>query len=158
MNYKGHANAGLAVAIPATIASQFYFNDLKISLAIGAALFFGSLAPDLDTASKPSRYTAIVLLTWGVLSFLKIKYQTSFDQIKPLQWVFNVEASYWANIVFILFKTSKHRGFSHKYFMPLLLMIAAFYTGYIALIALAIGNLVHFSADKINPLEPKNWC
>lgn len=61
MNYKGHRTCGIVIAIPvAIIACIFSGCDWITTLVCAFTAFWFALYPDLDIASKPSRYAYIV--------------------------------------------------------------------------------------------------
>ncbi len=147
MNFKEHSNAGIVVSVPVIGLSYYIFQDIRTSLTMGICCFAGSLIPDLDTGSTPSRITAIALLVWSLAAYSVYKFGVQI----PQRWVFNIELCFWANLIYIAFKASKHRGISHKYILPVTFAFIAFYTGYLWFTAIAIGIIVHLFVDRIYP-------
>lgn len=75
MNYKGHATGGAVVAIVATIVSYIYGGyDYITSAMCGVTAFVFALYPDLDIASKPSRYAYLL----GIPAILYLIYETYY--------------------------------------------------------------------------------
>lgn len=157
MNFREHAIAGAATGTSVAAASYLLIPDIQelAPLTLGLCVFAGSLAPDLDTASKPSKWTARVLLVWSILALLKSEYQSPFDELKHLQWLFEIKLVLWIDTSFIAFKSCKHRGISHKYVFPIAVFALAWFMSNPWLIASGIGIIVHYLVDKIYP-TPKN--
>lgn len=141
MNFAPHARAGLTASAIISVASFICFKNFDRSLLIGLVVFAGSVFPDLDTDSKPSRWTAKVGF---IFSFIMLVFNRPY-----------VPAI--AGMMFFLIKSSKHRGFIHKYYFPALCFILAGGTGNLLYAAFAVGLVVHFWLDRINPLKWRNW-
>jgi len=151
MNFPEHSRAGLKVSA-VTIGGCLFFGDsigagletwiqVKQSFVLGCFVYAGSVFPDLDTESIPSRWAArIGLVFFCIMAYLN----------KP--WPAAI-----AGALFFLVKADKHRGFTHKYwFIAAFIAYGLIYDKFYAC-AFGIGLLVHFRVDRISPFELKNW-
>lgn len=163
MNFKAHALVAVSVSTTIPIMAfilkaQASFSDI-LSAMIGIIL--GGIFPDVDTQSKPSRYYAIGLL------------------IASIYWWNSGTPEYiWFPLVpFLLAKISKHRGFTHSYWLAVILffspnimhflvfilppwgiLISDFVTrNYILVQGFSIGLIVHSLLDKRFPWDRKSW-
>jgi len=140
MNYKGHLTVGLITSVGVVGSFLALTDNLIESLVCGITTLVFSLYPDLDTASKPSRY-AFVLGSISILYF------------------FSVE-SYIAMILTFLFivipKMFKHRGMAHTLkfgllasvcWLHILMQIIEVENTYIIASGM-IGYLTHLILDK----------
>lgn len=168
MNFKGHRDYGLGIAAISGIlyygyyaANYYRFNEsillsgklFLVSLVISGLVFIGSLAADLDIHSTPSKWAARFLSVYLGAILL-------FDQIKEN---FNLEAElHWRPalvlaFVFVLCKGDKHRGITHAWFWPPVLIGLSIYTGNHGIGAFAIGLSTHYLCDSISPFRLENW-
>jgi uncharacterized metal-binding protein len=144
MNYKAHRNYGATTALIVIIVSAIATKSVEISLFCGLITLIFSLFPDLDTHSTPSRYAA-----WAVL--VAMGYFIYFKQ--------EINACLIAGC-FIFIKTQKHRGWTHKFWLPSLLLGVGLYcleSIGVYFIAASVGLCTHFACDSISPLKLRNW-
>ena len=139
MNFPQHSKAGAyasgAVCVISLITNQtaesIFFNSL--------AVYLGSIFPDLDTESTPSKWAARLGFIFVVLCLVNK----------------NPEPAAIAGGLFFLVKSDQHRGFLHKYWFIAAFVAVGYFLHYLAFL-FAMGLLVHFWVDKISPLERKN--
>jgi len=141
MNFSQHAKAGLISATIAGIGYYTFANDLKTAVMSAALVFIGSVFPDLDTESIPSRWAARIGFIFSLLCI-------ATNKLLPAAII---------GALFFLIKSGKHRGFTHKYSLPALCITAWFFLGNVPCAAFGVGLLVHFGLDKISPFQWKNW-
>lgn len=142
MNFSSHAKAGGVLAAATFGVNYLFSNSYKIAAMCAGLVFIGSIFPDLDTESIPSRWAA----------------RAGF--IFSLACVFWFKTPLPAAIVgalFFLIKSGSHRGFTHKYYFPILSLIIGFSNGNFLYLAFASGLLCHFWLDRISPFDGKNW-
>lgn len=141
MNFKEHLTGGLAAgtvatgtlaAIPGHAAS-----DPREYAFIFALIVAGSLAPDLDTHSKPSRYTAMAGAVFSAVSIYFKEYHYAA----------------WAGLVFFIIKAQKHRGVTHSWLLPVLCVGVSLYMGNLFAAAFGGGLATHYVLDRISPLR-----
>lgn len=140
MNFSQHARAGLTASAFTGIASFFYYQKIDQPLLIGLVTFIGSIFPDLDTESIPSRWTARI----GFICSLILLYN---DKPTPVAIV---------GTLFFLVKSDKHRGFIHKYWFAAVFIIAGLLWSNPLCLAFGVGLIVHYTVDGITPAW-KNW-
>ena len=141
MNFAQHARGGLTASIVVTMTSFIYFRDFDRSLLRGLMIFTGSLFPDLDTDSKPSKWAARIGLVVSVVTLALNK-------------------PYIAGMIgtmFFFVKSGRHRGFIHKYHFPAICFILTWGTGNLFYAAFGLGLVVHFWLDGISPIRWRNW-
>jgi len=141
MNFPDHSRAGLIASVVVSVASMIFTQDLDSAVLLGFSVYIGSVFPDLDTDSIPSRWAARI----GVLFFLIMAYLN-----KP--WPPAI-----AGALFFLVKADHHRGFTHKYWFPLGFIVCGIYLQQYSACAFGFGLLVHFMIDGISPFALKNW-
>ena len=113
MNYRNHLIFGTVTSI----ATPIIMNQAGFSLDMGdiaviiPAVIAGSLFPDCDTASIPSRIYAILGVIWSVFFFI---FEMN-DFIIPL----------W--LPFIFAKMSRHRSWTHARWLPVVLTAIPFF-------------------------------
>jgi hypothetical protein len=141
MNFSEHAKAGGLVAAAVTIGLGLYLDDFKTPFQAGLLAFSGSLFPDLDIDSIPSRYTARACFCFSI----------------ALMWLDNPWPPAIAGTLFFLVKSGKHRGFTHKYSLPLICgLLAAFYGNWL-FAAFGVGLLTHYALDRLYFFDWGNW-
>jgi hypothetical protein len=168
MNFKQHRNYGLTISLLASIGYCLFYTGLYLyqsgslvfswklleyCLGLFVICFAGSLAPDLDTDSIPSKWVARILAVYlGIVLFSKqitdsigIDYELKWKPVASLIFIF------------LIAKIGKHRGISHALFWVPLLMIMSLRTGNHFIGAFAVGLGVHYYCDSINPWRLKNW-
>lgn len=163
MLFKGHliGSATISLAFPISLflfKIQASISDI-ISAMIGVVL--GGNFCDVDTQSKPSRYYAI-----GLLAASGYWYYTG-----------TLEYIWFPLVPFLLAKISVHRGWTHSYWLAVILffspnimhfvvfmlppwglMISDFVTrNYILVQGFSIGLIVHSLLDKRFPWDKKSW-
>lgn len=144
MNFKDHSNYGLVSASLVSVSTFYLTSNNIISLACGVLTYLFSLFPDLDTQSTPSRYAAMIGVATALFLLLAGK---------------QVESAI-IGISYMAIKTQKHRGYTHKYVIPLALSLVGVYflpSFGIFFLAIAVGFLTHYFCDSLNPLLKKNW-
>lgn len=112
MNYKNHLIFGTAssVATPVIMNIIGFGLNTKETVIIMASCLAGSLFPDCDTQSIPSRIYATLGAVLSVLCY--------FAGMSGFVWLI------W--IPFILAKMSKHRGWTHSKWLPIGLTLAPY--------------------------------
>jgi len=141
MNYKNHAIAGLIAGSVVGTTMEYLDYESKIAMTVFVSVLIGSLAPDIDTASIPSRWAARI-------SFVAIlvSWRNNFHDV-----------GFLVGAGFTLLKTGKHRGFTHKYSLPAILLVSIIWFDHIAIIGFLGGLIVHYALDSMNPFNLKNW-
>ncbi len=135
MNFRNHAIAGLITGSAATGATYYHSKNIQFSFAMGAVALAGSLAPDIDTGSVPSRIFAWVGILFSCyLIYIK---QTRF-------------AAY-IGLIYMVLSSGKHRGLTHKWIIPIVCFIGSYLSKQAWPGALAMGWACHLSVDKIPP-------
>lgn len=150
MNFKEHATAGAVVSVPVFFASHYFFQDLNLSVTLALSVFGGSLSPDLDTDSTPSKIVGKILFTYLLIALLE-------DYTGLKHWLLNIRIPAWLAVIFLGFKLDAHRGFTHKYTFPLFFTGVMLYTQYLWFGAFALGIVVHYIVDKIYPWRLRSW-
>lgn len=117
-------------------------NPDSIAVAFGACLA-GSLSPDLDTNSKPSKWVAMFGACFGL-------------------WALYNREPYFALAfltAFSFIKTFNHRTYTHLYSLPLILCIVAVKQDIWWLIPFSVGLVCHYFCDCAGPrkLYPWDW-
>lgn len=141
MNFKDHLRFGVVGGIVTAAASGFVTQKPEEVAIIFGLTVAGSLFPDLDTASIPSRITAFILTITGLLCIY-------YRELYPVVYFM------WA---FCFVKSFKHRGFSHSWFIPAALIGLTLYLELLWFAAFGIGCIIHLVVDKIYPWKVKNW-
>jgi len=141
MNFREHLIAGAigSVAIAGTHAAITQSVDLFPLISI--ACLFGSLAPDLDTQSKPSKFVALLLSAFCVYSII-------------------VREPYFALFLsagFLFIKSFNHRTFTHIWTLPIILCFVAYKTDTFLLYSFSFGLCVHYSVDCLGPKKMYPW-
>ena len=141
MNFVDHSRIGAISSAVVATGSLIYGYQLEQSAVIGIVVYIGSLFPDLDTDSIPSRWAArLGLAFFCVMAYLN----------KP--WPPAI-----AGALFFLLKADKHRGFTHKWWFPLGFIAYAIYDVNYTAWAFGVGLIVHLKVDGIKFFEVKNW-
>lgn len=141
MNFYPHLAVTTIITAPILYqAHKTGFLTQEEVIQCGIFAFMGSWFPDLDTNSKPSKWYARLMVP-GV-PFLVIK-------------EFYLEAIAIVAL-FVFAKIGKHRGWTHSYWIPVLLLLVSllpglsggFWLPYL-LIPLALGILTHLIPENI---------
>jgi hypothetical protein len=135
LDFKNHAIAGLATGSAVAGTSYYFSKNIEISFMMGAVTLAGSLIPDLDTGSIPSRIFAWI----GIVLSLYLMYinQSKFAAI--------------IGVAYMAFSAPKHRGLTHKWVLPIACLIGAYISKQVWPGAFAAGLVTHFALDKIPP-------
>lgn len=141
MKFREHAIAGLITGSAVTGASYYFSKNIQVSFMMGVVTLAGSLCPDIDAASIPSR----------IFAWLGIIFSVYFIYIN--------QAVYGAcvGIVYMAFNVDHHRGITHKWSMVVVCLIGMYIYKQAWPGALAVGLCCHYILDKMNPLKPSNW-
>lgn len=139
MNFREHAIAGLITGSAVTGASYYFSRNIPFSLLMGAVTVAGSIAPDVDTGSIPSRIFAWI----GIALAAVFMY---FGKNK------NAAAT---GIIYMAFSSDRHRGATHSW---VLIMVCAGlgYAGFrqwmpiyfILMSAFSVGLITHKIIDS----------
>lgn len=148
MLFKDHLRFGLIASVASAGAYSLIAPKIpelssdpeSIAIAFGACLA-GSLAPDLDCQSKPSKYLSFALFLFGLWSIW---------EKEPYPFIAFA-------VAFMFIKSFNHRTFCHIYSLPLILSISAAYFNIWWLIPFSAGLIVHYACDKMNPLKLSSW-
>ncbi len=148
MMFKEHAIAGLATGLVVAGGAYYFLPDPRLGPVFGLIAFAGSLAPDIDTGSIPSR-----IFAWaGIALSILLLHQNS------------PEPAAYIGIVYMAFSADKHRGFSHKWILPITCFLIAgvgiyypdifpLFKRLFWLIPFGLGIITHFIIDKIPPTK-----
>lgn len=134
MNFASHDKAGFWCSV-ITGAAGYLFRTPETALLAGALCFIGSLAPDLDTDSIPSRWAARGGLILSAICLYTKVYLPAVI----------------AGLVFFALKSFPHRSFTHSYFWPLALIAVGIYEQSFLYPAFAIGLICHLILDGVGP-------
>lgn len=144
MNFKEHGLAGLATGLLVGAGTFYITKRADQSIVFALVTLAGSLAPDVDTGSIPSRIFAWI----GIIASIFLMYKGLF---KPAAII---------GVVYMAFSSDKHRGFTHKWILP----FGCFIVGalslkfpqlarYLWLVPFGIGLACHYVVDKIPPYK-----
>ena len=104
MNFKAHllTSAAVGVAIPLTWkAVGINLSELEIAYMVTATILGGNFA-DLDHQSIPSKFYALLSVMASIYFF----------------WIKQPVLILFFALPFLVVKMSRHRGFTHSYFIP----------------------------------------
>jgi len=145
MNFAGHIIGSIAMAASIPVIS----NQIGIKLTneelgvIMPAIILGGIVPDTDTNSIPE---SIYVILAGMAS---------------IYWWQNGTPGYiwFVAIPFILAKLSKHQGFTHSWFLPLILLCSSWIIIAISFVMSFITSYdIRFIVDFLNGLRAEiNW-
>lgn len=147
MLFKQHLKYGLisSSATTACYSVMTMYNDWHLSVDNHLIVFFatlaGSLAPDLDAHSKPSKIVAL----FGSIFCLAAIYQR-----EPYPALIFATG-------FLFIKSFSHRTWTHVYSLPLVLTIIAFKMDLWFLIPVSGGLCVHYAVDTIPFWKLNSW-
>lgn len=141
MNFPQHLKAGMIGGALTSIAFSTLTHEPEKLVSIFCLTVLGSLAPDLDTQSKPSKFAAIALTIAGVIALYR-------KELYPIIYFL---------IGFSFIKCFNHRSWTHVYLVPLSLFIIGYKTNVIYFIPIGIGVMVHYLIDKLWPWKLSNW-
>jgi uncharacterized metal-binding protein len=140
MLFKQHLAAGTAAGIAIGTATLYLTNEPKTAIAAGLITLAGSLAPDLDCHSIPSRIlSAVCAVITGLMIYAK-----------------NYQVAAWMGLVFFIIKAQKHRGLTHSYFLPIT-CYGLFRLGFYGAVPFGFGLVIHYILDGMSILSRKNW-
>lgn len=142
-NFKGHLEAGSFTGGVAGLFTMVITMDFKASLAVTLAVITGALFPDVDTKSHPTKICVLTIV--GLFSYGYL-YDKSY-------------LMYGANLTYAFFlaQLSPHRSITHKYYLPILAFICAFWCQNILTACFGIGLAVHYVLDGILPDKWRNF-
>lgn len=151
MNFKEHNRIAQLMSIPNALFLGFATTvDAGLALASILPFVLGSSFPDLDTESIPSkRFASVALGVLVVCLFTGMWYGVAEFLI-----IGNI-----VGIIFLLFKKLEHRGITHKYWIPIILVVFAFSglmkSDFIPVICFSygMGIVCHLIVDKIWPWD-----
>jgi hypothetical protein len=145
MNFAGHLRVGVVVGGISTGTMAITTLEGAIERHWQAIIVFflsvviGSQYPDIDTGSKPSRYFAM-----GCLALLGYGYYYNMADLV-----------FWVAMFYLIPKTTKHRGLTHTYWVPLSLAVCAYLFPFplfdMLLLGASLGVISHLVADQIYP-------
>jgi len=162
MNFKFHWSAGLIGGAAAFALGLFLDAPGAYNLALAGGVVVGSQFPDLDTGSIPARWFGRI--GGGTSLFLIIA-----GKIWEISLFWLIAAL--IGLVSLLTQGSKHRGLTHKYWIPLGLCLLSFlpygtdwlpslqeYLLPAMLRGFALGVVIHLLLDGIFPWQlGKAW-
>lgn len=156
MNFKGHFIGGLGVAV--LTGGGLTVNEYSLTVAgiTAAAVFTGSQFPDFDTGSIPARWFGRIgfFFNFAVLLY-SLKMGNGLNQ-----WMI---AATVVGLISLFSQGSKHRGLTHKYYIPLILAGLFFYPEFKGTLlpficaGLSAGIFTHLFIDCIFPWKIKAW-
>ena len=141
MNFTEHLKFGLFGGAATAIVLAPVVRDPIELAAISGIVVIGSLFPDLDIHSVPSKIAAIcvtVLGIWGIIAkepYIPLYFTTAFCFLK----IFN------------------HRTWLHTYLIPAVSFAVAYNIKSIHFFAFGIGLIIHLVSDRIWPWKLSNW-
>lgn len=139
MNFKQHAIIGAASSGIIAVGSFALTKNPAIALTFGVSLFVGSIIPDIDTGSIPSRIFAVAtIILAGILMYFGL------DKHAAIVGIINAAL-----------RIDKHRGYTHSWLLIIVCsaigIVAAFgkIPEYFVLLApFAVGLIVHYLVDR----------
>lgn len=144
MNFREHSIAGTITGLIVGGTAYYITKNPEIGTAFAVITLAGSLLSDVDCGSIPSRIFAWVGIVLSV--FLMYKGHNRYAGI--------------VGLFYMSLSAGKHRGFTHKWIVPIMCLaigVAGFYypqfARYILFIPLGIGISVHLCLDKIPPYK-----
>jgi len=155
MNFTGHA-IGAGIGGTALIELLLFFKDMPLisALAGGGVFWLGGQFPDLDIGSIPGRW-------FGRLGFLTAGIMFAFGISQKQLLFMTISSAIGLLALFLL--GMKHRGPTHKYWLPVFLILVAILgvfpdqTTPILIAAFAAGIILHLILDLIFPWSFKGW-
>lgn len=155
MNYKVHMKYGsiASVCVASTyvlLKSDFGSSLTDIILQDAAIIFvfclIGSLIPDLDTNSKPSKIVAFLGFCFGIWALLNREPYPALIFLTTFSFI----------------KTFNHRTFTHIWTLPLVMIIIGLYFNHWVLFPFSFGLIIHYVVDcfgpkTMNPMKLSNW-
>jgi hypothetical protein len=154
MNFAANCGGGIVAGAAAGGACLFFGFNYEIALAAGLAAWIGTLFPDFDITSIPQRWFGRI---GAAVSALLIGFGSLLDDMRL------VYASAGLGFIALLLMSFKHRGPTHKYWLPLILSGLAIFGTFPAeevsplLLAFSGGLCVHLCLDSIFPWSLKGW-
>lgn len=114
MNFKAHLSAGVIAGLTIPIIARKIGFDIPNSreFYMIPAVILGSVLPDIDTKSVPSKFYAV----FSLLALI----------------IFAIKKMPWHGVLlitpYLLAKIGKHRGFTHSNWIPILIIISPIIT------------------------------
>lgn len=154
MNFKGHLIGGLSSGLIVGGIGLWLQLPLESAVTLGGAVFIGSQFPDLDTGSIPTRWFGRIgfLFSFAILMY---SLKAGFGNLTL--------AGYTVGLISLFSQGSKHRGLTHKYYIPLILGGLFFYPVFegtlmpFICLGLSSGIFIHLFIDGIFPWKIKAW-
>lgn len=146
MDFKNHAKSGVIVSALTTCTYSLVLNSPIEPLHIFCYVLAGSLAPDLDTNSKPSKITALFGACFGIWALLNREPYFALTFLTAFAFI----------------KTFNHRTYTHLYTLPAILIFVAIKYSHPWLIPFCIGLLTHYALDctgkdRLYPWHLRSW-
>lgn len=147
MNFKGHFIGSCVAGISLPLVAKALDSDGSFvdqdAVVVALSVVLGGNSPDVDTHSTPSR-------VYSLLSMLAMIYFGMTGQWILIAFIITP---------FLLAKASRHRGWTHSYVFPALLLgLAHLFPSYYHMIAsFAAGLVVHYVLDSIYPWRRRSW-
>jgi len=148
MEFRNHFVAGIVTSSLASIAwkaihvkAGIELNDPNELLIIFGLCLAGSLIPDLDTQSKPSKIFAFLGSIFCIVSLI-------------------VQEPYPAlmySAAFLFIKSFNHRTWTHVWALPVVLVFVGIYFDQWMLIPFAVGIVCHYILDCFGPQKMLPW-
>lgn len=141
MEFKEHATGGVIVAATATCIYSLILKSTIEPWHIFGYVLAGSLFPDLDTNSRPSKIAALFGFCLGL-------------------WALWNREPYFALIfltAFAFIKTFNHRTYTHLYTLPAILIYIAIRYSHPWLTMFSIGLLTHYALDCTGKVRMYPW-
>ena len=137
--FKEHATAGAIVGTIVGLGTAYVTSNMGYGFTFGVAAFTGSIIPDSDTGSIPSRIFAwVTIILSSILMY--------FGEYKQASVV---------GIIYAALSCGKHRGWTHGWTFIIACFAAAYLTTkgilpnyYILLGPFAFGLITHKFLDK----------
>jgi hypothetical protein len=147
---------GAGAAAVATVGVFCFFRDFSAKEYIGlaAAVFVGGLAPDLDIGSIPARWFGRIGFLFAAAFFGLGVY------LKELNFLIY---SALPGMLALLLMAMKHRGPTHKHWLPVILLFMVVFGSFpdpfapALMICFAVGLETHLALDMIFPWSLKGW-
>lgn len=155
MNINGHMKYGL---ISSSVLSVLSFVFILPSVINSALIFIstlaGSLVPDLDISSVPSKWAGRILS--GIIAFTLTQALIA-RYIYDLGYTLDPYFVLFLALIFTIAKSGKHRGITHMYTIPVALMAFSIELRQITLMVFSIGLIVHYVCDSMSPFSLNSW-
>jgi len=146
MDFKEHAIGGASASLVAGVGTMYFTGDIVTSIFGAVTAMAGATSPDIDTASKPSRWFARLGIFVSVI----------------LMWIDANREAAITGIIYMAFSSDKHRGWTHSWWFAIACFVASFiaysrialpYIGvlpiyFILAASFGLGLITHFILDR----------